>query len=178
MSDPAEDLNSGLHVYDKVIAAFIDHHVDFMLVGGYAVIYHGYVRATEDLDLFIRPTEDNAKKAVAALKALSEGELDYSPDVFTKGKGVSLGERPVRIDILSQIDGITYEQASKNTKPDAFGPATVHFISQDDLLVNKRAAGRPRDRNDVLELEAGRDKKNEQERLPEKGKDPGGGFER
>lgn len=175
MSGNPED-DSGLHIYDKIVAAFDKHQVDFLIIGGFAVIYHGHVRATQDLDLFIGATEDNAKKAVAALKEVSLGELDFSPDVFTKGKGVLIGERPLRVDILSKISGVTFEEAWPHRKADLFGPATVNFISRDDLIANKRATGRPQDNDDVRELELGREHKLQEEKGQER--DKGHGFER
>ncbi len=158
--NPDED-DSGLHVYDRIVAALNKHHVEFLIVGGFAVIYHGHVRATQDLDIFIGSTEDNAKRTVAALKEVSQGDLDLSTEVFTRGNGLLIGERPLRVDILSKISGLTFEEAWPRRRTDLFGPATVHYISREDLIENKRAAGRPVDNDDVRELEAGRDQKTE-----------------
>ena len=66
MGADAEE-ESGLHIYDEVVAALIAHQVEFMVIGGFAVIYHGHVRATQDLDVFIRGSEENAKRTVAAV---------------------------------------------------------------------------------------------------------------
>lgn len=154
MPQSARD-ESGLPLYDEVVAVLNKHGVDFMLIGGFAVVYHGHVRATEDLDLFIRRSEENAKKAVAALKELSRGELDLSADVFTAGKGVLIGEVPLRVDILSRIEGVDFEQAWPRSRTDLFGAATVHYISREDLIANKRATGRPQDLDDARELERG-----------------------
>jgi predicted nucleotidyltransferase len=156
MADPSGD-DSGLPLFDEVVAAFKKHQVEFMIIGGFAVVYHGHVRATEDLDLFIRRTEENARKAVAALKELSQGELDLTPDVFTAGKGVLIGERPLRVDILAEIAGVTFDDAWERRQTDFFGPAEVHFISREDLIANKRAAGRPKDLDDARALSAGPD---------------------
>ncbi len=154
MGADAEE-ESGLHIYDEVVAALIAHQVEFMVIGGFAVIYHGHVRATQDLDVFIRGSEENAKRTVAAVKDVSRGELDLSPEVFTAGKGVLLGEPPLRVDILSRIAGVEFEEAWARRETDRFGPATVNYISREHLIANKRAAGRPRDIDDARELELG-----------------------
>ena len=101
----------------------------------------------------LKTYRERRDKSVAALKEVSLGELDLSPEVFTKGKGVLVGERPLRVDILSKISGIAFEEAWPHRKADLFGLATVHFISLEDLIANKRATGRPQDNDDVRELE-------------------------
>lgn len=84
---------------------------------------------------------------------MSGGELRLSPDVFTAGKGVLLGEAPLRVDVLSQISGVEFDEAWARRETDRFGPATVEFIGREHLVANKRAAGRPQDLDDVRELE-------------------------
>ena len=154
--DGGAEEESGLQLYDQIVAVLIGHQVDFLIVGGFAVIYHGHVRATQDLDLFVRPTRENAERIVAALKQASGGELDFSPDVFTAGKGVLIGERPLRVDILSQISGVVFEEAWTRREANLFGPARVNYISRQDLIKNKQAAGRPVDLDDARELGLGK----------------------
>lgn len=143
-------------VFDSIIAAFNAHRVDFMVIGGWAVAYHGHVRLTEDLDLLVRPTEDNAKRAVAALEAVGGGCPELRPEVFTRDNGISLGDAPVKVDVLSKLPGVDFEAAWTRRESGHFGSATVNFISRADLIDNKRAVGRPRDLDDVRELEGGR----------------------
>jgi hypothetical protein len=126
-----------------------------MIVGGFAVYFHGRVRATEDLDLFVNNTEDNARRVTAALRELSRGEDEYSPEMITKGKGVLIGTAPLKVDILAQIAGVRFEDAWKRKRTDQFGPATVNFIGREDLIANKKAAGRPKDLEDARVLEGG-----------------------
>jgi hypothetical protein len=148
---PEED--SSLHLFDEVVAAFNKHGVDYMVIGGFAVIYHGHVRTTEDLDLFVRRSRENVAKVIAALDEVSGGELKLAPEVFTEGKGVLLGEAPLRIDVLSQIAGVDFDSAWGRRETDRFGPETVCYLSREDLIANKRAAGRPQDLVDVAELD-------------------------
>ncbi|HBL18203.1 MAG TPA: hypothetical protein DD417_15975 [Elusimicrobia bacterium] len=81
--------------FDRIVASLNEHHVDFMIIGGWAVAYHGHLRMTEDLDIFIRPTEDNAKRAVAALEDAGGACPELKPEVFLRDNGISLGEIPV-----------------------------------------------------------------------------------
>ena len=141
--------------FDRVVSSLNKHKVEFMIIGGWAVVYHGHVRETEDLDIFIRRTEENARKAVAALEAVGGACPELKPGVFLSDNGISLGEVPIKIDIISNLPGVDFEQAWPRSKIDAFGSETVHYISREDLIKNKRTVARPRDLNDALELEAG-----------------------
>lgn len=147
--------------FDRIVAALNKHLVDFMIIGGWAVVYHGHVRMTEDLDIYIRPTEDNAKRAVAAIEAAGGGCPELKPEVFTRDNGISLGEIPVKVDVISNLPGVDFEQAWSRREAGPFGSETVNFISREDLISNKRAVARPKDLLDVRELEAGRDKAGE-----------------
>lgn len=97
--------------FDRVVAALNKHRVDFMIIGGWAVVYHGHVRLTEDLGIYIRPTEENAKRAVAAVEAVGGACPELRPEVFTRDNGISLGDKPVRIDIISKLPGVDFAQA-------------------------------------------------------------------
>ena len=143
-------------VFDRIVAALNRHRVDFMVIGGWAVVYYGHVRMTEDLDLYIRPSEDNAKRAVAALEDAGGACPELRPEVFTRDNGISLGDAPVKVDILSKLPGVDFEQAWSRRQTGSFGAETVNFISREDLIRNKRAVARPKDLLDVQELEAGR----------------------
>lgn len=150
--DPAD-----LDEFDRVVAALNSHRVEFMIIGGFAVVYHGHVRATEDLDIFVRPTEENAKRTVSALEAIGFGCPELSPEVFTADNGISLGEAPVKVDVISHLPGVSFEDAWTRRETSVFGAEAANYISREDLIRNKRAAGRPRDLDDARELEAGGD---------------------
>lgn len=155
--DPASPDDSGVDDFDKIVASLNKHRVEFMIIGGYAVVYHGHVRNTKDLDLYIRPTEENAKRTVAALEEAGFSSPDLTSAVFTAENGISLGEEPVRVDLISNLPGVDFEEAWGRRETSVFGPATAAYISRADLIKNKRAVGRPRDLDDVRELEAGQD---------------------
>jgi hypothetical protein len=143
--------------FDAIVAALNKHGVDFMIIGGWAVIYHGHVRMTEDLDLYIRPTEENARRAVAALEEVGARCAELKPDVFIRDNGISLGEIPVRVDVISKLPGVDFEKAWSRRKADLFGFEKVNYISREDLISNKRAVARPKDIQDAHALEAGED---------------------
>lgn len=160
MGQSAQD-SSELDDFDRIVAALNQHLVDFMIIGGWAVVFHGHVRMTEDLDIYIRPTEDNAVKAVAAIEAVGGGCPELKPEVFIRDNGISLGEIPVKVDIISKLPGVDFDQAWSRRAIGPFGAETVSFISREDLIRNKRAVARPKDLLDVNELEAGRGEANE-----------------
>lgn len=151
--------NSSSDDFDRIVASLIKHQVDFMIIGGFAVVYHGHVRATKDLDLYVRRTEENASRVVAALEEVGFGSPEMTAEVFTADNGISLGTRPLQIDVMSNLRGVDFDKAWARRESGSFGRETVSYISREDLIINKRAAGRPLDLDDVRELEKGRDSK-------------------
>lgn len=155
--DCAPQEASGLDDFDRIVASLNKHNVEFMIIGGYAVVFHGHVRNTQDLDLYIRPTEENARRTVAALGEAGFASPELNAEVFTADNGISLGVEPVKVDLLSHLPGVIFEEAWTRRETSVFGPETASYISRGDLIKNKLAVGRPRDLDDVRELEAGRD---------------------
>lgn len=132
-----------------------DHGADFVVVGGYAVAYHGYVRATKDLDILVRATAENARKVYRALAAFGAplATLGATEDDFATYDGVlQIGVPPLRIDIITRIDGITFAQASADCATVDIEGRTIAVIGRDALIANKRASDRPQDRADVAAL--------------------------
>lgn len=160
---PDRRKDADLDDFDRIVASFNKHQVEFMIIGGWAVVYHGHVRETEDLDIFIRRTEENAKKAVAALEDIGGGCPELTPEVFIHDNGISLGEAPVKVDVLSNLPGVDFQESWSRCESGPFGEETVKFISREDLIANKRKVARPKDLDDARELEAGTDKNPEQD---------------
>jgi hypothetical protein len=128
--------------------------IEYLVVGGYAVGYHGYPRATGDMDIWIAVNEDNARKMVDALKTFGFNLPELNKDLFLKEKKViRMGVPPMRLEILTSIDGVSFETCFKNRVIADFGTFKVNFISKDDLLINKRASGRPQDLVDFDKLQ-------------------------
>lgn len=132
--------------------------VRFLVVGGYAVGVHGRPRATKDLDVWVDATPDNAVRVLSALRQFGApiGDLSVA-DLDHPGTGFQMGMPPRRIDVLTTIDGVEFDDAwARRIDADFGGDAPVPVLGLDDLLANKRAAGRPEDLADVAVLTRGR----------------------
>jgi predicted nucleotidyltransferase len=127
--------------------------IDYMLVGGYAVSYHGYPRPTGDLDVWIAMDRSNAERVVKALAKFGFGDAGATPDLFlAPGKVVRMGNPPVRIEIISSISGVDFAPCRSRRIDAVLDGVPVHVIALADLVANKRAAGRPKDLNDLSHL--------------------------
>ncbi len=146
MADVAKD-------FEELLALFNRHDVDYCVVGAYAVAFHAIPRYTKDLDILVRPQLDNGRKIVAALKAFGFSSLKLSAQDFAKpGATIQLGYEPVRIDLLTQIDGCPFKTIWNGKVSGLFGKVSVNFIGVDQLIKNKKASGRHQDLADVETL--------------------------
>ena len=131
-----------------------EHEVDFMIVGGYALAFHGVPRFTGDIDIYVRPDHDNAERILRALTDFGFGSLGLVVDDFqNQNKVTQLGVPPVRVDIITSITGVTWENASSGKCPGAYGDVPVFYIGKEAFLVNKQSIGRKKDLADVEALE-------------------------
>lgn len=118
----------------------------FLIVGAYALAAHGLPRATGDIDVWVEPTRENADLVYKALQAFGAPLHDLTgDDLSTPGIVFQMGLPPRRIDILTQITGVEFDEAWANRTEARFGDLTVAVIGPRDLLRNKRASGRPKD---------------------------------
>jgi len=141
--------------WSEFLCALIARRVRFVLVGGHAVAGHGEPRFTEDLDVFVDPTPTNARRLRSALIDFGFGDTVPRAPVFAApDKVFMLGRKPNRIDILTGIDGVTFAEAWASRVEAEFEAKPLYVIGRDALIVNKRAAGRPKDLLDVALLEA------------------------
>ena len=137
----------------EFIALLNSNGVEYVVVGGHAVAYHGYPRFTGDLDFFVKPSRENAVRVVAVLKAFGFTETEDLETLLTEpAKVVQLGRPPNRIDILSGISGISYEKALASSETTNLDGIPVRMIGFDALIENKTASARPKDRMDVDQL--------------------------
>ena len=137
----------------SLLAAFAAAKVEYAVVGGVAVNAHGYVRATHDLDLFIRPTEENARATFAALLALGVPLEGLEPrDLLDDEENLRFGPEEDHIDILASIGEMTFDQVWRNRVETVVEGLPVIFISKADLIENKLQVGRLRDLADAEEL--------------------------
>lgn len=131
--------------------------VDYMIIGGYAVAFHGYPRFTNDLDIFFDPSPENISRLRKALIDFGFTEQDLPEEAFlTRGNILAFGVAPTRVDMLNAIDGVAYGEARKNVVKGRYGDVQVTFISREDLIKNKLAAPRTQDKADAQELMARR----------------------
>ena len=129
------------------------HGVEYLLIGGYAVGYHGYPRATNDLDIWIAIRPDNAERMVAALQEFGFDLPELSVDLFLQEtKIVRMGVSPIRIDVTTAISGVEFDQCYTDRVTDTIQGVEVSLISLDQLKVNKRASGRFKDLDDLEHL--------------------------
>lgn len=142
--------------FKELLSTFVDHDVEFLIVGAHALAAHGHVRATKDLDVWVRPSAENAKRVMVALSAFGAPLARVSEEDFAElGIVFQIGVPPVRIDVLTEITDLAFAEAWPNRVKTTFAGVEVHVISKADLIRNKRAAGRLQDLADVERLEAG-----------------------
>ena len=124
--------------------------VRFLIVGAYALALHGKPRATGDLDVWIDATPDNAQRVMRALASFGAPLTDVSVDDFSSpGVTYQIGVAPARIDILTELTGVTFAEAWPERMRRPFGDVDVDFIGRDAFVRNKRATGRTKDLVDV-----------------------------
>ena len=130
------------------------HGVEYVVVGGHAVAFHGYPRYTGDIDFLVRPTEENVSRIVAVLEGFGfSGAHELKASLTKPEKIVQLGRPPNRIDILTSASGVDFEEVWNLAISTELDGLPVRFPDFRSLLKNKRASGRPKDLADVDELE-------------------------
>lgn len=133
-----------------LLRAFAAADVRFLIVGAYALALHGRPRATGDLDVWIDATPDNADRVMAALGRFGAPTAQISAADFAQpGVVYQIGVSPGRIDILTELTGITFDEAWPDRIQRPFGDVDVDFIGRDAFLRNKRATGRAKDLGDI-----------------------------
>ncbi len=140
--------------FSDMLSTLNAERVEYLIVGGYAVGAHGLPRATKDIDLWVRPTAENAERVFRALAKFGAPLRGLvAGDFATRGSVYQIGVPPNRIDILTTIDGVEFDDAWPGRKSVGFGEIQADVIGRAALLQNKRAAGRPQDLADVARLE-------------------------
>lgn len=138
----------------EFIASLNAHEVRYLIVGGYAVAFHARPRVTKDVDVLVDPTAANARRARAAIVDFLGG---HSPEI-TEAKlrnprtVLVLGRSPLRIDVLTSLEGLSFRKAWAGRVEATFGPEPTRYIGLEDLLHVKQLAGRPVDQEDVRVL--------------------------
>lgn len=139
----------------EMLSALLDSGADFLIVGAHALAAHARPRATGDLDIWIRPTAENAERVWRALQVFGAPLEGLSPaDLTVEDRVVQLGFPPARIDLLTSLTGVEFEEAWRERVRVLVQGLQVDVIGREALIRNKRTLGRPRDLADVAELEA------------------------
>ena len=140
--------------FKELLEIFNRHEVEYLIVGGYAVMRYSEPRYTKDLDVWVSSSVENSGKVFQALAQFG-APLHHdgvTEDTFTKRVVYQLGVVPVRVDVLTHIDGVEFEEAWRNRAASTMFGVPVHFISIDDLIANKRAVGRSSDLADLDQI--------------------------
>jgi len=131
------------------------HGVEYMVVGAHALAFHGYPRYTGDIDILVRSSEENAAKVSLAVQRFGFREVGLTPEDFLEERQIiQLGKAPNRIDILTSIDGVKFDEAWTDRVPGEVDGTRVFYLSRRHLIQNKRATGRTQDRADLEALGA------------------------
>jgi len=139
------------------LSAFADCEVEYLLVGAHALAVHGVVRATADLDVWVRPSPGNAARVRRALLAFgAPADRFDEADLVQPDSVLQFGVAPVRIDVLTGVSGVAFDEAWPDRVVVQIEGLAVPVLGRAHLLANKRATGRPRDRLDVEQLEGDR----------------------
>lgn len=140
------------------LSAFVgllnEHEVEYVVVGGHAVAFHGYPRYTGDIDFLVRPEAANAQRIIDVLDAFGFGQAGLQTDDFLDLDAiVQLGRPPNRIDLLTSISGVSFDEVWNGRVAGELDGHAVTFIGRDALIRNKRASGRTKDLADIEELD-------------------------
>ncbi len=129
------------------------HKVEYLIVGGYAVAFHGFPRSTGDIDFWIKPFPENAERLMKALIDFGFGSVDLSKDDFLKkDQVIQLGFPPNRIDIMTNVSGVEFDECWKEKEEIDFEGEKINFISLHYLKINKEKTGRDKDKIDLKNL--------------------------
>lgn len=140
--------------FSAFLRSLQEHEVKYLLIGGYAVAYHGYVRATVDMDVWVPKERSNAERLVGALKEFGFDVPELVPELFlVKDRILRLGNPPMRIEISTDIDGVEFGECYEDRVIASWDDIDVSVISLDKLRTNKLASGRLQDLDDLEHLE-------------------------
>lgn len=140
--------------YRDMLQVLLDNGVRFLLVGAYAMGAHGYPGATGDIDIWVEPSAENSKRVYRALSQFGAPLHEVDEATFIKlGVVFQIGIAPRRIDIMSAVSGIDFEEAYRHRQTVEIEGMPIPILSHDDLIRNKRATGRDKDRLDADRLE-------------------------
>ncbi len=138
--------------FKELLELFNWHKVEYIIVGSYALAFHGAPRFTGDIDIFVNPSSINSQRILSALRDFGFGSLNLTINDFQKPDSIiQLGYPPIRIDLMTAITGVAWEKANRGKQAGLYGQVPVFFLGREQYIVNKRATGR---KKDLADLEA------------------------
>lgn len=149
-------MNILLEEYKKFLLLLLKHKVEFILVGGYAVIYHGYARTTGDMDIWLKPNNTNRNKLINALNeyGIIKEDTEILKNIdFNTTQVFHIGKEPTKIDFLTKIQGVSYAEADKEKIYFPLENKKIPIIQYHHLIISKNLSGRTKDKADVEELQ-------------------------
>ena len=139
--------------FEEFFESLNAHKARYLIVGGYALAIHARPRFTDDLDVLIESSSDNAQRVLEALKSFGFGDVGLTvDDLMNDDNVIQLGYPPLRIDILTSVSNVTFRDAWGRKVDGMYGKQKVHFIGKPDLILSKTGTGRGRDEQDVRDL--------------------------
>lgn len=140
--------------FRELLARFNARQIDYIIVGAHALAFHGAPRYTGDMDILVRPDEENAKRILKALEEFGFGALGLTVEDFSApDRVVQLGVAPVRIDLVTSLTGLSWEEAAAGQVKGTYGDLVVHYLGKKEFIRNKRAIGRKKDLADLEALD-------------------------
>jgi len=139
--------------YKELLELLNEKRVEYLIVGAYALAFYGHPRFTGDIDILVNSTDENAKKIIEVLDAFGFASLGLELTDFTEEDNViQLGFAPIRIDFLTTIDGVKWEEAEKGAVLGNYGDVPVRYLGKNEYIKNKKASGRLKDLADIEEI--------------------------
>ena len=139
--------------FKELLALLNEHKVKYLIVGGYALAFHGAPRYTGDLDILVKVDKENAQHVLAALTDFGFGQINISAKDFEKPEMViQLGVPPVRVDIITSLTAVDWDQACAGKVPSVYGDVPTDYIGLEQFIANKKAVGRKKDLADIEAL--------------------------
>jgi hypothetical protein len=139
--------------FRDLLALFNAHKAEYVVVGAYALAFHGAPRFTGDMDILVRPGVRNARRIIAALAEFGFASLGLTAGDFKEsGRVVQLGVAPVRIDLVTSLTGVSWKEVAAGSRPGKYGDVRVRYLGKKEFIKNKRAIGRSKDLADIEAL--------------------------
>jgi hypothetical protein len=139
--------------FRDLLALFSAHRVEYVVVGAYALAFHGAPRFTGDMDILVRPGVRNARRIIAALAEFGFASLGLTAEDFKESdRVVQLGVAPVRIDLVTSLTGVSWKEVATGSKLGKYGDVRVRYLGKKEFIKNKRAIGRSKDLADIEAL--------------------------